>query len=242
MIKYLSGDLSPEESRSFERELAEDTQLKEEFSQVSTAYGMIGDQLRRRDEETFISALNASMNRSGAVETHRNKKPGPWLYLLLGMAASLVIIVSIFGPGRSTDKIYSAWYMPSKDPFIQTIKEETRGESGHTLARLWQEEEYEQCREEASIGLAKDPDNQYALLFCLLSSMEMNEAESGFHWLSSADIQGENPLGQAIIWYHALSLIRAGESEEAALLLSVLEELPGPYKQDAHKLKKMLKK
>jgi hypothetical protein len=242
MIKYLSGDLSPEESHSFERELAGDPQLKEEFSQVSSAYQMIGDQLRKRDEEAFTSALNASIKKAGTLKSPRNKRPGLWLSLLVGMAASLAILVHVFGPGRSTEKIYSAWYIPSEDPVIQTIKEETRGKTVHALARLWQEEEFERCGDLASLELSKDPENQYAMLFCLLSSMEMDGTEPWPQWLKSADIRNENPLQQAITWYHALSLIRAGKSSEAAQLLTVLEELPGPYKRDAHKLKKMLKK
>jgi anti-sigma factor RsiW len=89
MIKYLSGDLSPEESLAFERELSENPQLKEEFSNVSLAYSTISDQLKIQDEEVFTAALSAAMNRSesksgpGPVTSKRKNRISPWWYPLM---------------------------------------------------------------------------------------------------------------------------------------------------------------
>lgn len=241
MIKYLSGDLSPEESAIFEGDLEENIQLKEEFSRVSAAYNMIGDQLRRRDEEAFSSALKAAINKS-IGDTPRNKRPGRRWYLLIGVAASLAILVSIFLPGPDAEQIYAKWYRPSEDGVIRTILEGTRGEADTDVAWLWQKGEFESCRKLCSKKLSKDPENQYTMLFCLLSFMEMEEAEPLPHWLSEMDSSSGTPLGQAITWYQSLALVKAGKNTEAVQLLKALEELPGPYAQDAHKLKKKLTK
>ena len=75
MIKYLSGDLSREESRAFEKELLQDKELKETFDQVSKAYHLISSQLRRQDEEEFISTLKEVMDRSSPkVLTHNSSR------------------------------------------------------------------------------------------------------------------------------------------------------------------------
>ncbi len=234
--------MSPEESRSFERELAGDSQLEEEFSEVSAAYRMIGDQLRKRDEEAFSSAMNAAMKRPGTDESPRKKRHGRWCLLFLGVAASLTVLISIFGPGRNTEKIYATWYKPSEDPVISTINEETRGKADHAVAKLWQEGDYKQCKKITSHILSEDSENQFAMLFCLLSSMELDKAEAQPDWMKVVETSPGHPLEQALAWYHALALIKADEASEAALLLTYLEELPGPYKRDAHKLKKKLKK
>lgn len=90
--------------------------------------------------------------------------------------------------------------------------------------------------------LSEDPADHFALLFFLLSSMEMDETDKVLDRVESAGSGTSTTLGQAIIWYHALALIKAEDASRAADLLTSLAELPGPYQEDAHKLKKKLKK
>jgi len=158
------------------------------------------------------------------------------------VAASLAFIFSIFVPGPDAKQVYAHWYKPSEDDVIRTIMEGTRGEADTDVARLWQKGELESCRKLCSKRLTEDPENQYTTLFCLLSFMEMEETEPLPHWLTRMDSSSETPLGQAITWYQSLALVKAGKNTEAVRLLRALEELPGPYAQDAHKLKKKLTK
>ncbi len=242
MIKYLSGDLSQEESRSFVRELAGDPQLEKEFSQVSSAFRMIGAQLRRRDEEAFSSALSTAMEKSRPGETPGKHRSGSWWYILLALAASVTVLVTIMETGRSTERIYAFCYKPSEDPVLETIREETRGEADHIAAALWQEGDYEQCRRVTADQLSENPGDRYAMLFNLLSSMEMDETGTLPKWVETAGTGTGTTLDRAISWYGALALVKAGETSGALALLTHLEELPGPYQEDAHKLKKKLKK
>ena len=62
MIKYLSGDLSPEESLKFDKELSEDQELQNDFSDVSQAYRIIGEQVKREDEEAYATAVRTAMD------------------------------------------------------------------------------------------------------------------------------------------------------------------------------------
>jgi len=241
MIKYLSGDLSPDESLAFERELKENPQLKEEFSDVSLAYRMMGDQLRKKDEEAFRSALRAAMERTGSEVRGQRHRGGRLWYLLLALAATAALLITIFGNGRGTERIYSAWYNPFDDPVILSMKENTRGENGPlAAARLWQEGEFEQCRCATESMLSEDSTDQYALLFNLLCSMELDQPGHLPVHAYSYEADAVRPLGQAITWYSALALVKSGSTSEAADLLSPLTEHPGPYQKDAYKLKKKL--
>ncbi len=243
MIKYLSGDLSPEESLAFERELTGNPQLKEEFSDVSLAYRMIGDQLRKQDEEAFSAALSAAMKKNGPVGSDRKKNNGRLWYLLMAVAASAALLVIIITRQQGTERLYSSWYKPSDDPVIMTLEMNLRGETAYqTIVKLWQDEDYTHCMSMAENQLSEDPFDQYAMLFYLLSSMETDEAAPALEMINKDEAGTSQPLGQALLWYKALALIKAGETSEAAALLTPLSKLPGPYQNHANKLKKKLKK
>ncbi len=47
-------------------------------------------------------------------------------------------------------------------------------------------------------------------------------------------------VGQALIWYKTLALLKAGRNDDAEITLGVLLESPGSYADAAHKLQKML--
>lgn len=245
MIKYLSGDLSPEESLAFERELSGNPQLKQEFSELSLAYNLIADQVKRSDEEAFSLALDAVINKSesetGSGPFKRNKNHLG--YLLLAVAASLLLFAGILLTQKSPERIYYSCYKPSIDPVILTLQMDPRGEADHqSIAKLWKEEEYENCRIEALRQLKEDPSELYVLLFYLLSSMETDETGLALERLKSVETDTGQALGQAIHWYGALALVKEGETSEAALLLTPLCHIQGPYKKDANKLKNKLKK
>lgn len=249
MIKYLSGDLSPEESLAFERELNGNPRLKQEFSELSLAYNLIADQVKRSDEEAFSLALDAAINKSGSGSgsrsgpVKRKKNKNRLGYLLLSVAASLLLFAGILLTQKSPERIYFSYYNPSLDPVIMTLQMDPRGEADlQSIANLWKGEEYENCRIEALGQLKEDPSDLYVLLFYLLSSMETDEAGLALERLKSIETDTGQALGQAIHWYGALALVKEGETSEATVLLTPLCHIQGPYKKDANKLKNKLKK
>lgn len=243
MIKYLSGDLSPEESLAFDMELSEDQELQKDFSDVSQAYRIISEQVKREDEEAYTLAVKAAMDKTLRVPDPPKKRPSRRWIFLVALAASLAIILSIFGPSPEKEKIYASNYNPSNDPVIVALKGNMRGEAGHqSISDFWNKEDYLQSKGEAERILSKNSSDEFAILFYLLSSMELNEGKNALERMP--DFQwsmGQSP-GQAISWYRALALIRSGNTPEALAELSALEELRGPYQKDAHKLKKKLQK
>ena len=243
MIKYLSGDLDPEEALAFERELKENPQLKQEFSDVSLAYSVIGDQLRKADEEAFNAALDKAMNRTQTGGRRKKNHRIRLRYLLLAVAASLTLLITIIGPQRGSGKIYSSSYNPSNDPVIIALEGSMRGEADHqALAEFWKKEDFTHCRSEAAKQLSENSSEQLAMLFFLLSSMALDDTAVALERLYTFETDPGQPWGQAITWYNALALVKVDKTTEAAALLTTLCELSGPYQKDANKLKKKLKK
>ncbi len=57
IIKYLSGEMKQDETRSFEKDLSSNPVLKEEYEDVSAAFQLIREQLQKRDEDSFRANL-----------------------------------------------------------------------------------------------------------------------------------------------------------------------------------------
>jgi anti-sigma factor RsiW len=121
IIRYLSGELTPEESRALERELPVNDKLREEFDLVSAAYRLIGDELRRRDEEAFKSSLREVMDRGMPLEDRGSGKRKQWWYFMIPLAASIAALLVIFLPGRGHDKAYETFFNPASDPVILAL-------------------------------------------------------------------------------------------------------------------------
>jgi len=241
IIRYLSGELTPEESRAFERELPVNEELREEYDLVSAAYRLIGDELRRRDEEAFRSKLREVMDRGMPPAERGSGKRKSWWYLLIPAAASVAVVLAITILNRGNDKIYEAFFDPARDPVILALNQETRGDSGSALA-IYCQGNYQAAMEKAASALSQDPSDRLALLIRLLAALELNLEQEALVQVEAAGTGAEDLLGQSLTWYHALALVKSGQSMEASALLGPLLEHPGPYYPDAHKLQKMLLK
>ena len=86
IIKYLSDELSHEELSSFEKEMESNTELRQEFEELSAAWKLVGDQLRLRDEEAFRMKLEEVM--SGSESGKQQNRHFPLLRILLPLAVA----------------------------------------------------------------------------------------------------------------------------------------------------------
>ena len=241
MIKYLSGDLSSEESRALEEELSRDRELAEVFEEVSAAYRLTGDQLRKRDEDLFRTRLREVMDRSNSKSKTGSGKRGPRWLLLLPLAASAAILLTILFLQNNPDQIYKAFFYPMEDPVILAFSTETRG-NYESAALLFAKAEYQSVLELTFSQLTDDPTNQAALLFHLLAALELDLEADALAKLEEAELDTSQAIGQALTWYRTLALLKAGQKAEAEIILSTLLESPGSYATAAHKLQKMLTK
>lgn len=233
--------MSQEEVRSFEKDLASDPVLKEEFEEVSAAYRLIRDQLRQRDEEAFRAKLMEVMEKPALKIQDRSYRHWPRWYFLLPLAGSVAILLAVFLMNQRGDRILSRFFEPDKDPVILAFNQGTRGDSEPGIM-LYHDGHYQESMDKMSELLEQDPENHLTLLFYLLASMELDLQEAVLGRVLTLAIDTEQRLGQSLNWYTTLALVKSGRLEEASTQILTLTEQPGPYQTDARRLQKMLLK
>lgn len=240
-IKYLSGEMNLDEAGSFEEKLASDPRFKEQFEEVSAAYNLIRDQLRKRDLDDFTRTLLDVMEKSEGKQAAPRRRFRSWWYLPLALAGSLAILLTVFRINPDGNRVFSRYYQPGEDPVLLAYSQSTRGpaESGILYFQLGQ---YAKTVEVMSELIAKDTVNQLALLYYLLASIETGMQDQAIEKLAPMDLRIDHQLGQALYWYRALALIKINRYEEANLFLLALIQQPGPYQSKARSLQKNLLK
>jgi len=240
-IAYLSGELNHEEAAELERNLTSDTALKKEFDEVSRAYALVRDQLRRRDEHAFRSTLLEVMEKNDPVRKKNGTFHRSLGYYLLPVAGAVVLLLAVLVLRWDRDRIMSRFYHPDRDPVLLAFNQVTRGENEKGVV-FFREGRFKECMDETKLQLEVDPANQLALLYYLLASMEMEMEELGLQQYAQTAVDPDHQLGQSVIWYSSLAMIKAGRGSEAADNLETLLKLPGPYRSDAIRLQKVLLK
>lgn len=240
IIKYLSGDLSQEESRSFEKELESNDALRETFEEHSAAFELIRNQLQRRDLEAFKTKLAEAMSEDAPNKMPR--KPGRRLWFLppaIACFLALILIVFLGRPGN--ERVLARYYHPDKDPFVLACYQETRGgiEPGITQYR---QGNFATALDQLSARNSEEEDNKMILLYYLLTAIELDRQEEV---LDLVRLEGADPpdlLEQSLSWYSAMGLIKSDRREAALKMLQALIQQEGPYQSDAIKLEKVLLK
>jgi hypothetical protein len=241
IIRYLSGELTEEESGAFEKEMSGDKRLREEFDNISTAYKLIRDQIRQRDEDAFRSRLKEVIKASSNAGKRAAPGKRPRWYLFLSMAASVAILLAIILMNRDPEQLYRAYYHPGKDPVILAFEQDTRGDAPSAIS-LFGQGKYEATLRITAEMLELEPGNQLALLFHLLAAMELGQAEDALERVEATKIDTLDVPGQSITWYHALANMKSGHTDQAINCLNALAVQPGPYRSDARRLQKLLSK
>jgi hypothetical protein len=232
IIKYLSGDLSSDESRAFEKELESDAELKAAFEGYAAAYRLTRHQLQKRDEEAFESKLTEAMS---------TRKRRAWWYIPPAVASILAIVLIIFSGHPGNDKLLSRFHLPAKDPLILGYFQDTRGKNEQGIMQ-YREGNYQLAMDLLSERISAEEDNKLILLYYLLSSMELDCQQEVLELIQLEAVNGQDLLDQSISWYTTLALIKSDRREDALRVLHPLSQLEGPYRTEAIKLEKLLLK
>jgi hypothetical protein len=241
ILTYLSGDLSEPDASAFEKELSSNPLLKKEFEEVSSAYGLVRDQIRKRDQEAFRAKLQEVMERGGSPQGRRMLKRRNWWYFMLPLAGSLALLLVLLLAERDQDYIVSRYFHPEEDLVILAFNQSTRGGAEMGIV-LFREGRYSECMDEMSRLMEEDSANHLAMLYYMLSSMETGNYENALRKYASFTVETDHQVGQSILWYSSLAMVKTGRTEEASGQLRILEKSPGPYQSDAVRLQKMLLK
>jgi hypothetical protein len=139
------------------------------------------------------------------------------------------------------ETIFSRFYHPEKDAVILAMNQGTRGSAGTGILRF-REGNYQECSDQMERILDEEPGNQAALLYYLLASMETGSQEQALMRYDPDRVDPDLALGQSVIWYASLALVKSGRTDDAAVDLDLLVKRPGPYRHSALRMQKMLLK
>jgi len=240
IIKYLSGELSREESRAFEEELESNAELKKAYEEQSAAYHLIRSQLQQRDQEAFEAKLAGAMGQDKPHSLSRKPPLGPW-YLPPAIAGLLAIILILFFSRPGNERLFSRYHHPEKDPFVLACYQETRGEIEPGI-KHYINGNFDRAMDLLSVRLAEDENNRLIRLFYLLSAMELDRQKEVLELIGQEASIPADLMDQCINWYSALALIKSDRRDEALKMLQTLKEQDGPYQSAAVKLEKVLLK
>ncbi len=241
ILKYLSGDLSQEDSRSFEKELESNDALKEAYEEQSAAFELIRDQLQKQDLKDFRAKLLEAMSHDKPVRVYPKAGTRTWWFILPAIACSLAIFLLVFYSPPGNEKILSRYHQPSKDPVVLTFYQNTRGESEPGIIQ-YHSGNYARSMELLAMRINQEKDNKLIQLYCLLSAMELDRQLEVMELIAVEPSFPTDLLDQSISWYSALALIKSDRREAALKLLHPLTEQEGPYQNNAFKLEKVLLK
>lgn len=241
ILKYLSGELSPEEEYSFKEELKSNEDLQKEFAELSNAYELISNQLQNRDEFAFRQKLKEAMDHEiPPSASFPNRMRSIW-YIPMALAASLAILWMLVLNQSGNEKILSLFYAPDQDPVLLAYMQETRGEQEAGIL-YYRNGSYGEAMTALEEQMREDPDNKVLLLYFLLSAMELDREQEVLPLALKATLEDAYLPDQAISWYSTLALIKTDRREEAKKTLVPLTEDAGPYRSHAEKLLKLLLK
>lgn len=241
ILRYLSGELSPDEAKSFQEELTSNAELKKEFEEVSSAYNLIRDQLQTMDELAFRNKLQEAMDRKLPAATPSRLHIRPRWYIPLAIAGTVAILLVLFLNQTGKEKILSKYYTPDQDPVILAYTQDTRGEQEAAI-HYFQRGSYEKALKMLEFRIGEEPDNRILLLYYLLSAIEEDKESEAIERSMATNLDHKHLSDQAIAWYCSLALIKSDRREEAQAMLAPLLKESGPYRSNAEKLEKLLLK
>ena len=240
IVKYLSGDLSEEESRAFESRLESDAGLRAAFEEQSAAYELIRQQLQRRDQEDFKKKLAEAMDPD--VPFSAPEKPGRRLWWIPpAIACLLALVLILFLPKPGNEHLFSRYHHPSSDPLVLAYYQETRGITEPGISH-YRQGNYTKAMDLLALRISQEQDNKMLKLYYLLSALEEDREQEALRRSEPEPESSMDLLDQSIRWYSALAQIKSGRRAEALKLLKPLTDQAGSYQADAIKLEKVLLK
>jgi tetratricopeptide (TPR) repeat protein len=242
IIKYLSGDLSREESASFEKELKSNSELRGAFDDYSAAYRLIRDQLQKKDGAEFRRKLQEAMSPEVQVPGTRRKPLWHWWYLPFAAASLFAAIILFSHRGHSgNEKILSRYYAPDRDRVVLALDQNIRGGTEPGIIQ-YRSGNYQSAMEMLSQSFSEESENRLLRLFYLLSAIELDRQDEVMELVMTEPSEKMDLTDQALTWYTTMALLKSGRREEALKEIRPLTLQQGPYRSDATRLEKELLK
>lgn len=182
---YQMGTLSEAEKQAFEKKLAEDEALKQDFERYKQEVALIGSLGIREEMKELMESK---------VEKKRNLK----LFIPLGVAAALAIILLVL-PKKALDN--ESLFRQHFDAYPNAVSiRDTPGDMS-TAMNYYDRGEYA----EALVVFERQPDTDAVFFYKSICQLALNSPMEALENLSSIDDQ--SGFYNASVWYKALGFL-----------------------------------
>lgn len=269
IYRFLNGEMSGEERRSFERrlegepELAEEVAFNQDLARSIALYGdktlkaRIGQTHSRLEEKGFLQAAQTGKTPSGEADAPpRAKLRRLFPVRALAVAATVLLLLAVgyylYPTTDTTQQLYSAHYQPDEEALKEqleklslvgmAIPDKARRESLSAALNIFQSGNFDAASEALGQHLEAWPEDEPARYFLALSLMEtgqFGEAAATFQPLTT---RAGTAYYDKALWYQGLSYLRLpGRQARAKSIFTLLAVVPSSgYQKQAEEILKGL--
>jgi tetratricopeptide (TPR) repeat protein len=209
--RFVNGEMNDEQVRAFEKELAHNPELLEEF--------LLDQEISNAISETEIIEFRSKLGK--IVRESRKKSKGVMVYLQnrtfqYAAAASVVLLiafVSFFSlmPHRiSNDRLFSMYYNSDQPLRI------TRSTTDIVEAlKNYQNRNYSEAIKQFNIILESEPDNSAIRFYTGISYIETKQYDKAAGYFENISLNNNSLYKKSAEWYLGLCQLKLGNKEKA---------------------------
>lgn len=252
--RYLNGQMTQEEQADFERELAEDQELREEVETAKTflvgmehlGTGELRSDLKATNEMLNDIRHNTEVDFEGHGTPSQRRKQALFRTAKMkgiGIAALLVFLIGLsyvlFFQESDPQNLFARHYEKPPNLLAVEMRSESSGEPELTkFMKAYEDGEYSKAIKRANAILESEPDKQEVRFYRGIMYLEQTNYQKA---LSDLEFTQNNidKYREKALWYSGLIHLKLDHPTKAINQLQTLKEsAPSTYRQKADKLLK----
>lgn len=271
IIKYLSGEMLPDESDRFKNDISKDSELRDEFESISSIWKEIQKHLQLKEgsgtenrEELIAEILaehdiefygtKAETKREEAFRNNlkkvmieaekpvKKKKLSPRIYSMVSLMAAALITALVIIMNPAPDlDELTEAYYQPGSDPVFEKVSSTSRSDAGSAMALFIQGKYELSSSIAFQEITKNPDLPEMKLLYALSQYETGDFSEAESYLLTLIEEGNSETVRAANWYLALIYLKTDNNSKARSKLEKLISVNNPYQKRAGKLLKLMK-
>lgn len=221
--------MSAEEAASFEKNLKDDPQFREEFD--------FNKDLLESMRIHYKSVLKDKLVNLEKPNEGSSKKSGKnRFFQITGIAAVVALMIALsyglfFNP-VDTQAVFEEYYSPYYN-VLGGAERSVDNVNGNLAMRLYEQQQYEEALLVFREAIHQNPDNPSLPFYKALSHLSVEEADSAIADLTRVVNQTEAPLQEPARWYLGLAYLQKGDTKKAKELFKEIEASGDSYSERA---------
>jgi len=225
--RYLSGAMTAAERQGFERELADDADLREQLALQRSMQQFLEHRNDRQELQQKLKDTGAD------YFSEKRARSRLWVRWAAGSAAAAAVVLLIVWQVFFQPSLYDTY---ADFPALALTEKSTDAPVDWSQTEVaFNGGEYATAAEQLEQYLQTYPDDQQAQLYLGIARMELGQAEEADAVFQQLAEEASPDIRAYAKWYHALNYLKAGDE---ASCRAVLEEIPeaSPFYEEAQEL------